>query len=274
MSPYPRSRRRSARRGSIGHERALEHIRQAEALSRALGGTDEDVKRYFFSLTGRTLKSLLEEYGRLHGASARTYAEQTIPHWRSERRTMSGLVAARLYALLPPRMALSEKYGLVKRLWNHHGPRSHKVLVVGPDASEGEVIERARAQVLAAVQSYTVPAPLEARFRWLATGDVSAYQQLLNHFLDLEKQQAIELTAQQIPVMMSHLRSHGATTHRLSQILQIGNHKVEIHFQATASGVRESEPGRLALTQEANRAWLWWFLAILGALIFFALQSN
>ena len=35
---------------SVGLERALKHIREAETLSSELGGTDKDVKEYFFSL--------------------------------------------------------------------------------------------------------------------------------------------------------------------------------------------------------------------------------
>lgn len=216
----------------------------------------------------------MEEYGRLYGSSARSYAENTIPVWRSERRKMTGLVASRLYALLPPRMPLTDKYGLVKNLWSHYGPRSHAVIVVGPDVLEAEVIECARAKVQAAVRSYTVPPNLEARFRWLAADDVGTYQQLLNHFLELEKQQAIDLTALQVPVMMSHFRSHVATTHRLNQVLQIGNHKIEIKFHSSATGVSESEPGGIALLQAKDGSWLLWLLIIACALVFLLSQVD
>ena len=42
--------RRRGRRRNYGQERALQHIQEAKDLSRELGGTDEDVKSYFFSL--------------------------------------------------------------------------------------------------------------------------------------------------------------------------------------------------------------------------------
>lgn len=51
MAYYNRRGYRRYGRGisDIGLERALQHIREGEELSRELGGTDKDVKQYFFS---------------------------------------------------------------------------------------------------------------------------------------------------------------------------------------------------------------------------------
>ena len=76
---------RYARHRRPGYERALEHIREAEELSRELGGTDEDVKSYFFSLSGAELRSVLDAYERANGSLAREYAEETMSKWRSGR---------------------------------------------------------------------------------------------------------------------------------------------------------------------------------------------
>jgi hypothetical protein len=43
------------KRYTIGHKKALQHIHEAEELSQQLGGTDEDVKKYFFSLPPKEL---------------------------------------------------------------------------------------------------------------------------------------------------------------------------------------------------------------------------
>src|SRR5436305_370445 len=85
------ARRRYRRRSyDPGLERALHHIREAKDLSHELGGTDEDVKRYFFDLSSEELRRILDEYEREHGKAAREYAETTIPAWRSGSRKMSG----------------------------------------------------------------------------------------------------------------------------------------------------------------------------------------
>jgi len=109
-----RYRHRSYDRGS---EYALQHIREARNLSHELGGTDEDVKRYFFGLSSAELRPILDEYERENGKAAREYAETTIPQWRSGSRQMSGQNAARLFKLLPRFMHLNSKYDIVESLW-------------------------------------------------------------------------------------------------------------------------------------------------------------
>ena len=107
-----RSRRGYSSR-NYGAERAAQHIEEARVLSRELGGTDQDVKRYFFSLPPSTLSHVLNLYERQHGSSARQYAQATMGAWSSGRRQMSGMIASRLYNLLPPIMPLEDKYKLV-----------------------------------------------------------------------------------------------------------------------------------------------------------------
>jgi hypothetical protein len=89
---------------------------------------DQGVKAYFFSLSPVELTAVLDDYQRAYGSEAREYAAKTIPKWRSGRVQMSGMVAERLFNLLPPRMPLGVKYKLVEGLWHHVGPSSkHRV---------------------------------------------------------------------------------------------------------------------------------------------------
>ena len=113
---YGHSRRYTYRKRDPGREAALKHIEAARRLSAELGGTDKDVKAYFFSLDPRELRPILDEYERQFGRSARDYAEQTIPRWRNGSRKMSGRVASRLFSLLPQHMPLRKKYELIKSL--------------------------------------------------------------------------------------------------------------------------------------------------------------
>ena len=54
--------RNSYRKRSAGHQKAIEHIRAAKALSTELGGTDKDVKEYFFNLSQKQLGLILNKY--------------------------------------------------------------------------------------------------------------------------------------------------------------------------------------------------------------------
>lgn len=263
---YPRSYGKYSRTYEYyngGREAAMRHIEEAQRLSEELGGTDKDVKNYVFNLPPQQLRAVLDAYGSKFGADKRAYAEATMPAWRSGRRKMSGLVASRLYELLPPLMPMSAKYELVKTLWEQYSPRSHKVLRIGPDASEPAIIAAVRDHIVSTILNYKIPGPLGKRFKWLAMGDVTGQQQLLNHFLDMEKELAVKGAQVQLPVMLKHLRQSGSTIGRLNQSIEIGNHRFDLSFEAKASGVNLEDPRtHRPSSKGGDWSWLWWVAGI------------
>jgi hypothetical protein len=54
---------------------------------------------------------------------------------------MGGLVAGRLFNLLPPVMLLQAKYEPITNLWNHIGPSSKKNLRIGLDVQVPQVLD-------------------------------------------------------------------------------------------------------------------------------------
>lgn len=275
------ARRGAGRSYSRNYGRALQHIEEAKQLTRELGGTDQDVKAYFFALSGTELKAVLDAYEARHGAKARQYAEQAIPKWRSGRVTMSGMVGSRLFSLLPPRMPLAEKYRLTENLWRHIGPSSKRVLRIGLDADLETVLDAARAHIDEVVAHYMIPDDLERRFSWLSAGDVGVKQQLLNHVRQLEKSLVVDGARAQLPVMLAHMSSEDAAhTHRLAQVLKVGKHELELLVDKTASGVRletwtpREIMGRKSVSGgEPSWAWLWWLIGI-GALLWLISQGG
>ncbi len=275
-----RSRRRryssyGYRSPSVGMERALEHIREAEELSKELGGTDKDVKVYFFSLPPHKLQTILDAYEAQYGSEPRSYAEATLPKWRSGQVKMSGLVASRLFNLLPPRMPLSEKYKLTENLWQHVGPSSRKTLRVGLDAGVDDALVAVREHIEQVVINYKIPEPLQRRFDWLSEGDVHVKQDLLNHLRQMEKSLVVEGARTQLPVMFEHMGGvNGRNTHRLAQVLKIGKHELELLIDKKASGVKLEEPSIVTRAGAASSGigytWLWWLAGILALLFLFA----
>lgn len=252
-----------------GAEAARRHIEAARELSRELGGTDKDVKEYFFKLPQNKLDVILREYGRLYGSSAKSYAEQTMPKWRSGRTQMSGLVAERLFNLLPPRMPLSAKYQLTENLWEHFGPRSKKRLRIGLDADVDEAVEAVRAHFDEVVLHYKIPDQLERRFNWLSAGDVSVKQELLNHLRSKERLLLSEGARIQLPMMLSHMREDIARrTSRMAQTLKIGKHELELLIDPKAQGVslEEYKVERSLSASSFWDDWSWavWLLVIVG----------
>jgi hypothetical protein len=258
----------------IGRERARQHIEDARRLSEELGGTDKDVKEYFFSLPPHMLRFVLDAYERQDGSQARVYAEKTFARWRTGTVQMSGTVAERLFRLLPPRMPLQEKYRLIENLWTHVGPKSRKVLRVGLDANLDQVIEAVRSHMDDVTVRYTIPASLEKRFEWLSAGDARVKQELLNHFLEQEKAFVVKGAQQRVPVLLEHLRSKtGANTYRAAEVLKIGNHELEVAVDRSASGVRLEEPyiaPSLSMPTPSYR-WVFW---VLGAIFVIYLLGH
>lgn len=267
------ARRYYGHRGSPGLEAALQHIEDAKELSRELGGTDRDVKQYFFSLSKTQLRPILDEYERRYGRSKREYAEHAMPRWKSGRTKMSGLVAGRLYDLLPPRMPMSAKYDLTKTLWESYCPKSHKALRIGPTAAQDDVINAVRNHIFSTIENYVIPDPLQRRFSWLSSGDVEVQQQLLNHFLNLEKEQAVAGTAQQLPVMLKHLRESGDQIRGMKQSIEIGKHRFDLIYDTRAIELRFEEPtvARLANSpsSDSDWSWIWWIVGIAALIYFF-----
>ena len=258
------------RSGGIGLERALQHIEEAKQLSLELGGTDVDVKEYFFSLPPNELKSILDEYGRSYGSDKREYAEKTFHKWKSGRTKMSGLVAGRLYDLLPPRMPLNKKYVLIKNLWESYGPHSDKTLMIGPDAQQSEIINIVREHIYETIDNYNIPANLENRFKWLSMNDAKIQQQFLNHFLNLEKQLAVTGTNKYIPPILQHIRQHGDIISRINKHLEIGNHKFILAFDPKAKGLELKDTPNFAYYRDqstSDSGGLFWWIIFIGFII-------
>jgi hypothetical protein len=255
----------------------LEHIAAAKRLTAELGGMDQGVKAYFLGLSPYELSSILDEYQRKYGRSAREYAQETLPRWRSGSVQMSGMVAERLFNLLPPRMPLLVKYKLVEGLWHHVAPLSKHRSRVGPDADAGQIIELARSKITEFVVNYKIPESIERRFDWLSAGDVATKQMLLSHTQEMEKIIVVEAVRAQVPVMLEHLRSEGSHTGRLAQIVCVGKHELELLMDKTVSGVKAEDPTRVPLgwtgRSSGSYSGVIWMILII-AFIVFAIVSG
>lgn len=260
---YTRGRYRSGI-SDIGLERALQHIREGEELSRELGGTDEDVKEYFFSLSGVKLTLILDTYEKKYGKAARDYAQRTIFKWRSGERKMSGTVASRLFKLLPPFMPTKTKHNLVKNLWEQYSPQSNKVFRFGTEIDETELFDQARTYLIDNIVNYKMPEPLGNRFKWLTSNDVGVQQELLNHFLNLDKALVVKSLKAKLPVILDHMKNDGEFTQKISEKFKIGNHKLEFLLDPKAKGINLEDPSgfRFSGSSKPDRNYFAWIVAI------------
>ena len=267
----------SYRRSNRNYEQARRHIREAQELTAELGGTDKDVKTYFFGLSGSRLASVLDAYGQAHGTAARNYAEETIPAWRSGRRKMSGMVASRLFRLLPPRMSLQEKYALTEKLWAHVGPSSKKLVRFGEGADLDQITALVREHMNDVVESYVIPDSLARRFDWLSGGDVGVKQQLLNYLQVHERDLVVHGVRERTGVFLEHLADETTEhAHALSQQVTVGKHVVEVRYEAGCEGAhlcdwRPAPTPRSASTPAGGASkgtGLWWVVGIAALILF------
>jgi hypothetical protein len=250
----------------------MQHIEDGKRLSRELGGTDVDVKKYFFSLAQGELDPILTEYGERFGSQAEEYARKAMPQWQSGKVQMSGTVAERLFKLLPPHMPISAKYKLTESLWTHFGPSSKKRLRIGINSDLNTALVAIDNHIEQVVTAYQIPKELEARFEWLSQGDVGAKQQLLNHFRSLECRLVSDGARLQLPVMINHFKSSaGDLTQRMAQILKIGKHELELlidrDFESVA--MEEWRPELPTKSTSGGNGWIVWLVIIAVLLILF-----
>jgi hypothetical protein len=270
---YPRRGHSRGRAYNPGSEAARRHIEEAKRFSNELGGIDDDVKSYFFRLTPAQLRPILDEYGQIHGLSARDYAEKTIAKWSSGRTHMSGMVAERLFNLLPPRMPLSEKYDLVKNLWDHVCLKTTHAFLVGPDGDRTVLETRVRNYLVGVVTGHTIPEAMEKRFVWLSSGDVKVKQQLLNHLRAMERNLVLDTIRDELPVFLTQIHNNGKITGRVTRTLRIGKHECVVAFDPRASGITEAihvpVPPK---TRFAIPSWLWWLVG--GVILVFLMTKR
>lgn len=230
-----RHRRRASRSYSVnaGYEAARQHIEEAQEFAEEMGGTVEDVKSYFFELGASELDTIFKEYGQRYGADKENYARTAYARWKAGTTQMSGLVAKRLFAFLPPRMPLRMKYELAENIWKHFGPSSKHALRVGANADLNTVAQIITGKLDEVVSHYSIPYNVQNRFDWLAAGDVRVKEQLLNYFLEQEKLLLGQKLMLELPVLQKQMLEHQSTTGRLRTVLKIHKHEISVNLDRT-----------------------------------------
>lgn len=265
MSGYRKPYGSYNRRGqTAGQRMAKKHIEEARLLSRELGGTDRDVKNYFFSLSRPQLKKLYSSYGERYGNSAKNYAMKTYPKWRSGQTQMSGLVASRLFEFLPPLMPIDKKHELVESLWSSVETSTHKALYVGLNADLEELSRRIGDHFNEVAIHHKIPEQIEARYNWLSQGDVATKQKLMSFFREKESVLVDQLLRKQVPILIKNFRETSSSlTKNFSQELKVGKHTVRVELNEKVDGISDTRPKTLK-----DFVWIFWFGAFIALCYF------
>ncbi|RUM53235.1 MAG: hypothetical protein DSY85_09265 [Marinomonas sp.] len=245
---YKNSRQQYRRRNSNRYngrnssfEAAKKHIEEAEALSEELGGTDRDVKEWFFSLEGEQLEEIFVAYGSEYGNSKLEYARVAFQDWRLGKKKMSGMVAERLFKLLPPYMPLETKYSLVESLWDFVGPKTKRVITAGRQSSIDDILEEVDKEIRSLTTNWMIPTPLTKRFTWLSSNDSEVYQKLLSHLKDQERELGEKTIKQQLPELKEKFETDlSENASRLSYVIDVGRQSVEVRLTGDQNEIKSS----------------------------------
>lgn len=256
---------------NIGSEIALKHIEDAKKFSLQMGNTDQDVKDYFFSLPKNQLDYILEQYGNEYGESAKLYAKETIPKWKTKNIQMSGMVAERLFKFLPPLMPLSYKFQIIESLWKHIGPTSNKVFYINPNTELIEIEKRIKEYSEQIIMNYKIPEILENRFNWLSQGDAQLKQQLLNFFMQQERLISEATLKTHLPILVEYQKKQNTNyINNFSHILKIGKHEIKIVLTLDVENITEIAPVKYA----SNGNKVEWLVIIFFLIIVFLLIKR
>lgn len=180
MSRYRRSRRgyypqqrQSSYKRNYGAEAAQRHIEEAQALSIRLGGMDKEVKAFFLGLNDAQFSEVLERYGDKFGQKPKDYARKVYPDWKSGKTKMSGLVAGRLFDLLPPIMPIDLKLKIVEGLFEKSGRNINEFVLVPESATPEEVIQFIDDASFSYLEKVEIDQGIKRQFEWLSGDDAS-----------------------------------------------------------------------------------------------------
>ena len=259
-------------RRDYGREAALRHISEAHSFSHSIGGTDRDVKQYFFSLSGQELERIFLAYGKAYGQQAEVYARKIFDDWKTGSTQMSGKVAERLFNLLPPRMPISKKLELAGNIWVHYSPKSSHRFTVGPLTDIEVIMTTVRDRVESAIQSYDIPDQLRNRFEWLSAGDVKVKEQLLNHFREAERKLALTTLSEQMPILQRQMRENGQQTTSLRTKMSIHRHEFEVSIdRRLGEGFHEGPP---KYSGSSESGWGCLIIGLIGLLAYLFIQYH
>lgn len=259
-----------------GYEKAKQHIEDARILTRELGGTDQDVKKWFFSRSPKQLNTILIAYEKSYGSNKSEYAREAYPKWKSGKTKMSGTVAERLFKLLPNMMPLDDKYSLVESLWQHVGPSKKRLVKCGGNTPIEQVISAVESEVLKLTTEWEIPEGLTNRFKWLSANDSLVYQKLLSHIKNQEKKLGEETLKRHVPELRNKYREMSDITSRLSYVVDVGKQSVELRIEGDGEHLNITDWTSISgstskVDSDSGYSWIWW---IIGAVILFFLFSS
>jgi len=163
-------------------------------------------------------------------------------------------------------MPIATKLELAGNVWRHFGTTSTHHFTVGPNADTKLAMDRIHETLTAEIQDYNIPENVKYRFDWLAAGDVSVKEHLMNYFRQVDRKIATDSLNQQLPVLQAQMRDHSGHTGSLHTKIEIHKHSVQIWIDPRLDAqFRKGQPERKRSASRASGAM--WFLIVVAVIV-------
>jgi len=173
--------------GRYYHRRRFSHYRHNESqraeTKSGLAGIDDDVLRIFNSLHGLRRTNLFNQYDKAHGNSAGSYMRKTIAGWASGAVKPSGDTLTRLLNLVPKILNQSEKYDLLKKLYDSHRKdfqEQHSLtVVIGHSLSFRQQVTDLAQRLCNKPGTHTLPTYVQTKIAWVCDNDSTVARRIM-----------------------------------------------------------------------------------------------
>ncbi|ETX12729.1 hypothetical protein OCH239_17435 [Roseivivax halodurans JCM 10272] len=241
---------------------------------------DQEVKAFFLDLDHERLADVLDRYERKFGSDKRAYAEQTFPRWRSGDRQMSGLIAGRLFDLLPPIMPIDLKLRIVEGLFEKAGNSNTNYVLVPMDTDPADVVRFVDETCFEYLSDVGIDTSIKRQFDWLSGEDAAVAERLFKHSMQVTFDAKKAASAAMMAQLDRDRVMHADTIKGITSTIRLQQHEVHIKRTDAVEEMRTVDHwtfdrgGRPHTTPLSDSGWGWIMLVLsgIGALIVLANQ--
>lgn len=131
-------------------------------------------------------------------------------------------------------------------------------------------MDKVHETLTAEIHDYSIPENVKNWFDWLAAGDVSVKEHLLNYFRQMDRKIATDSLTDQLPVLQAQMRDHSGHTGSVHTKLAIHKHSVQIWIDPRLDAqFRPGQPERERAARGASGViWVLIVVALIVAIIY------
>src|SRR6266478_4945241 len=157
-----------------------------------MAGIDSDVLQIFNRLDGWRQSQLFSYYEKAHGKGKGNYAKKTIASWASGTVSASGQTRKRLLELVPKVLHQSERYALLKKLYDYYRNNSlenHSLTVVlGHTEDFQKAVGELASRLCNKPSTFQLPTYIQTQISWVCDHDSNVSRQTM---AAIEKEQSL-----------------------------------------------------------------------------------